>query len=104
MFSFLFTPISEAGLRDKTGPGIATQYPNPGTYTATVTKIGFYSTIDQNEPDAGTIINLPSPQLVHEQWGGETNPNYNEFVYLGNIANGNFVAIGLYAESSIIYQ
>lgn len=85
VFSLLFVQVSEAD-----------DGPATGTYTVTVTKIGFY-TSETAEPD--TIIDLPSPQTVHMQIGGETAPSINDFVYLGNTPNGTFLGIGVYAES-----
>jgi hypothetical protein len=90
VFSLLFVQVSESADGD----------PLPdGTYHYTITKIGFYRTSDQIDPDADTIINLPSSQIVRAQVGGTT-PSISDFVYLGNIPNGSFFGIGVYVESS----
>lgn len=85
VFSLLFVQVSEAN-------------DHQGTYTYTITKIGFYRSYAE-EPDADTIIDLPSPQTVRIQYGGET-PSISDFVYLGNIPNGTFMGIGVWEESS----
>jgi len=91
LFSFLFVQVTEAG-------GDA---PPAGTYTITITKIGFYRTTEQTDPDSDTIITLPSPMEVHVQIGGEA-PNINDLVYTGSIPNGSFLGVGFYYASSTI--
>lgn len=90
IFSLLFVQVSEA-----------TPIPS-GTYEVTITQIGFYSTVPTQEgqaPDSDTIINLSPTRKVHEDWvTGEG--RYTDFVYLGNIKDGTYYGMGLYAESS----
>jgi len=91
VFSFLFVQVSEAG------------DPIPaGSYTFTITKIGFYITDPgDNELPPDVIIDLPSSQICNFQVGGST-PSINDFVYQGNIPNGTFEAISVYVESSTV--
>jgi hypothetical protein len=91
IFSLLFVQVLEAG--DNSLPA--------GTYTFTITKIGFYITDpgdDELPPDI--IIDLPSSQIVRVEVGGGTPTP--DFIYQGNIPNGTFEAIGVYAESSTV--
>jgi hypothetical protein len=101
--SFLFVQVSEATAA-----------------TLTITKIGFYvkgevpeytggsdirvAGSDNPPPNPQTqyIVELPSPQTVHIEGGGSTNPNISDFVYQGNIPNGTFTHIGLFIDSSVI--
>jgi hypothetical protein len=83
VFSFLFIQVSEAV-----------------EYEYTVTKIGFYSNDEDDIPDDGTIIDLPSPAIVHEIFNESSNPNISNFIYQGNIPNGNWIGIGLYVTAS----
>ncbi len=81
VFSFLFVQVSEAV-----------------EYAYTITKIGFHSS-DTEEPDAGAIVDLPSPVILHEKIG-EPNPNISEFIYQGNIPNGIWTGMSLYVTAS----
>jgi len=81
VFSFLFVQVSEAV-----------------EYEYTVTKIGFHSASTE-DPDAGAIIDLPSPVIIHEKLN-EDNPNISNFVYQGNIPNGTWVGMSLYITTS----
>jgi hypothetical protein len=67
-------------------------------YTYTITKIGFYSSGTEN-PDEGTVIDLPSPIIIHQKIN-ESNPNINDFIYQGNIANGTWSYIGVYITAT----
>jgi hypothetical protein len=91
VFSLLFVHVSEAFEGIQNGP-------TEGTYSLTIDQIGFYSTTPTGSPTPApdVIVSLPNSIIIHEQIGGATNPNISDFVYAGEIPNGNWVAIGLH--------
>jgi hypothetical protein len=60
-----------------------------------VTKIGFYTSTEEEAPQEQYTVTLPSPVRIHVNIGVQ-NPGISDFVYAGPIPNGSFIGINVY--------
>ncbi len=60
-----------------------------------VTKIGFYTSTQEETPQEQYTVTLPSPVRIHVNVGVQS-PSISDFVYAGVIPNGSFIGINVY--------